>query len=94
MMGLLHDPFISLLPLLYSPVGVLRCLEESTLMKCDRMKLNTEEQEFLRLYNYSFNDDEGQVNLDLIMDLLHNICSTTKDGETCFVNSLLCVDCG
>lgn len=91
-MWLLHEPFISLLPLLYSPVGVLHCLEESTLKKCDCVKLNTEEQEFLKLYNYSFNDE--QVDLNLIMDLLHNICSTTKDGETCFVNSLLCVDCG
>ncbi|CAJ1070962.1 '-5' RNA helicase YTHDC2 isoform X2 [Xyrichtys novacula] len=41
-------------------------------------ELSAEEQELLRLYHQSFDDE--QVDVDLIMELLHNICSTTADG--------------
>lgn len=37
------------------------------------------EEELLKLYHQSFDDE--QVDLDLIMDLLHNICCTSSDGE-------------
>uniref|UniRef100_A0A8C3AQJ1 RNA helicase n=1 Tax=Cyclopterus lumpus TaxID=8103 RepID=A0A8C3AQJ1_CYCLU len=53
-------------------------LDESTLMQCESAEMSAEEQELLKLYHHSFDDE--QVDLDLIMDLLHNICSTTSDG--------------
>lgn len=37
------------------------------------------EEELLKLYHQSFDDE--LVDLDLIMDLLHYICSTSSDGE-------------
>lgn len=37
------------------------------------------EEELLRGYHQSFDDE--QVDLDLVMDLLHHICSTGGDGE-------------
>ncbi|XP_068608854.1 3'-5' RNA helicase YTHDC2 [Brachionichthys hirsutus] len=40
--------------------------------------LKPEDQELLRMYHQSFDDE--LVDLDLIMDLLHNICVTTSDG--------------
>uniref|UniRef100_A0A665VRZ0 RNA helicase n=1 Tax=Echeneis naucrates TaxID=173247 RepID=A0A665VRZ0_ECHNA len=51
---------------------------ESILQQCDTTELNTEEQQLLQLYHHSFDDE--RVDLDLIMDLLHYICSTTCDG--------------
>lgn len=54
-------------------------LEESALVQRGGAELSTEEQELLKLYHHSFDDE--RVDLDLIMDLLHNICSTTDDGE-------------
>lgn len=53
--------------------------QESTLVQCGSAEMSTEEQELLKLYHHSFDDE--LVDLDLIMDLLHNICSTTSDGE-------------
>uniref|UniRef100_A0A672F7H6 RNA helicase n=1 Tax=Salarias fasciatus TaxID=181472 RepID=A0A672F7H6_SALFA len=41
-------------------------------------ELSPEDQRLLELYHRSF--DDQFVDLDLIMDLLHNICSTTSDG--------------
>lgn len=60
------------------PLGEVSSLEESTLVQCGSAELSTEEQELLKLYHHSFDDD--RVDLDLIMDVLHNICSTTTDG--------------
>lgn len=54
-------------------------LGESTLVQCGGVELSAEEQELLKLYHHSFDDE--YVDLDLIMDLLHNICSTSSDGE-------------
>lgn len=65
--------------LLYSPLGEVSSLDESTLVQCGSAELSTEEQELLKLYHHSFDDE--LVDQDLIMDLLHNICSTTSDGE-------------
>ncbi|XP_068190442.1 3'-5' RNA helicase YTHDC2 isoform X2 [Antennarius striatus] len=50
-------------------------LDETQLVEED---LNTEDQELLRTYHNSFDDE--LVDLDLIMDLLHNISLTTSDG--------------
>uniref|UniRef100_A0A8C3AU14 RNA helicase n=1 Tax=Cyclopterus lumpus TaxID=8103 RepID=A0A8C3AU14_CYCLU len=61
------------------PLGEVNSLDESTLMQCESAEMSAEEQELLKLYHHSFDDE--QVDLDLIMDLLHNICSTTSDGE-------------
>uniref|UniRef100_A0A8C9ZK22 RNA helicase n=1 Tax=Sander lucioperca TaxID=283035 RepID=A0A8C9ZK22_SANLU len=66
--------------LLCSPLGEVSSLGESTLVQCGSTETSTpEEQELLKLYHHSFDDE--WVDLDLIMDLLHNICSTTSDGE-------------
>ncbi|XP_072227665.1 3'-5' RNA helicase YTHDC2 isoform X2 [Leuresthes tenuis] len=53
-------------------------LEESALMQGGGSELSTENQELLKLYHHSF--DDQFVDLDLIMALLYNICSTTSDG--------------
>ncbi|KAM6901867.1 3'-5' RNA helicase YTHDC2 isoform 2-T2 [Lycodopsis pacificus] len=60
------------------PLGEVSSLDESTLIPCGSAGLSPEEQELLKLYHHSFDDE--RVDLDLIMDLLHNICSTTSDG--------------
>ncbi|XP_071321926.1 3'-5' RNA helicase YTHDC2 isoform X2 [Trachinotus anak] len=60
------------------PLREASSLDKSTVLQCDSAELSTEEQELLRLYHLSFDDE--WVDLDLIMDLLHNICSTTCDG--------------
>ncbi|XP_028456578.1 3'-5' RNA helicase YTHDC2 isoform X2 [Perca flavescens] len=61
------------------PLGEVSSLGESTLVQCGNAEMSTpEEQELLKLYHHSFDDE--WVDLDLIMDLLHNICSTTSDG--------------
>ncbi|XP_044189523.1 3'-5' RNA helicase YTHDC2 isoform X1 [Thunnus albacares] len=62
------------------PLGEASSLDESTLVQCGSAELSTEDQELLKLYHHSFDDE--WVDLDLIMDLLHNICSTTTDGAT------------
>lgn len=57
-----------------------RRLKFSTPPQCGSAELSAEDQELLKLYHHSFDDE--RVDLDLIMDLLHNICSTSSDGET------------
>ncbi|XP_042365751.1 3'-5' RNA helicase YTHDC2 isoform X2 [Plectropomus leopardus] len=52
--------------------------DESTVVQSGSAEMSTEEQDLLKLYHHSFNDE--WVDLDLIMDVLHNICSTTFDG--------------
>ena len=61
------------------PLQKVSNLEESALMQCGGSELSTENQELLKLYHHSF--DDQFVDLDLIMALLYNICSTTSDGE-------------
>ncbi|XP_070780527.1 3'-5' RNA helicase YTHDC2 [Enoplosus armatus] len=60
------------------PLGEGNSLDESSLVQCGKVELSIEEQELLKLYHHSFDDE--RVDLDLIMDLLHNICSTSSDG--------------
>ncbi|XP_038148771.1 3'-5' RNA helicase YTHDC2 isoform X1 [Cyprinodon tularosa] len=52
--------------------------EESTLIHCSPTELSSEAQELLRQYHHSF--DDQQVDLDLIMTLLLNICTNTNEG--------------
>ncbi|XP_018523323.1 3'-5' RNA helicase YTHDC2 isoform X1 [Lates calcarifer] len=60
------------------PLREVSSLDEFALVKSSNAELSTEEQELLALYHHSFDDEF--VDLNLIMDLLHNICSTTCDG--------------
>uniref|UniRef100_A0A3B5MLE6 RNA helicase n=1 Tax=Xiphophorus couchianus TaxID=32473 RepID=A0A3B5MLE6_9TELE len=60
------------------PLGEVSSLEESALVQCSPTELSSEEQELLKQYHYSF--DDQRVDLDLIMTLLHNICTTTNEG--------------
>uniref|UniRef100_A0A7N8XXR8 RNA helicase n=1 Tax=Mastacembelus armatus TaxID=205130 RepID=A0A7N8XXR8_9TELE len=71
--------FTSLFLSLCSPLREVSNLDESTLVQSGSAEVRTEEQELLKLYHHSFDDE--WVDLDLIMDLLHNIFSTTSDGE-------------
>uniref|UniRef100_A0A3Q3H1U4 RNA helicase n=1 Tax=Labrus bergylta TaxID=56723 RepID=A0A3Q3H1U4_9LABR len=58
--------------------GAFNSLLPCSLVQGGDTDLSAEEQELLRLYHHSFDDE--RVDLDLIMDLLHNICSTSADG--------------
>uniref|UniRef100_A0A3B3XD58 RNA helicase n=1 Tax=Poecilia mexicana TaxID=48701 RepID=A0A3B3XD58_9TELE len=60
------------------PLGEVSSLEESALVQCSPTELSSEEQELLKQYHHSF--DDQRVDLDLIMTLLHNICTTTNEG--------------
>ncbi|XP_059214340.1 3'-5' RNA helicase YTHDC2 isoform X2 [Centropristis striata] len=60
------------------PLEEVSGLGESTLVQCASAEMSSEEQELLKLYHHSFDDE--RVDLDLIMDLLNNICSTTTEG--------------
>ncbi|XP_029300796.1 3'-5' RNA helicase YTHDC2 isoform X2 [Cottoperca gobio] len=60
------------------PLEEVSSQDESTLEQCGSAEISIEEQELLKLYHHSFDDD--WVDLDLIMDLLHHICSTTSEG--------------
>ncbi|XP_041666905.1 3'-5' RNA helicase YTHDC2 [Cheilinus undulatus] len=53
-------------------------IDESSLLQSGDVELSAEEQELLKLYHHSFDDE--RVDLNLLMNLLHNICSTTADG--------------
>ncbi|XP_034047713.1 3'-5' RNA helicase YTHDC2 [Thalassophryne amazonica] len=53
-------------------------LDESALESCGTIELSAEEQELLDSYHRSFDDD--RVDLDLILNLLYNICTTSSDG--------------
>ncbi|PWA26344.1 hypothetical protein CCH79_00018160 [Gambusia affinis] len=61
------------------PLGEVSSLEESALVQCSHTELSSEEQELLKQYHHSF--DDQRVDLDLIMTLLHNICTTTNEGR-------------
>lgn len=54
-------------------------MDESAQVQCGGDELSSEDQDLLNSYHQSFDDE--RVDLDLIMDLLHNICSTSSDGE-------------
>lgn len=61
------------------PLGEVTNLDELALVQRSTAEISTDEHELLKLYHHKF--DDQWVDLDLIMDLLHNICSTTSDGE-------------
>ncbi|KAM9306788.1 3'-5' RNA helicase YTHDC2 isoform 2-T2 [Pholidichthys leucotaenia] len=60
------------------PLGEVRSHDESALIQCGTTELSAEEEELLKLYHHSF--DDQYVDLDLIMNLLYNICSTRTEG--------------
>ncbi|XP_029921977.1 3'-5' RNA helicase YTHDC2 isoform X2 [Myripristis murdjan] len=62
----------------YIPLHELNKVDESALMQSGSVKVSAEDQELLKFYHHTFDDD--QVDLDLIMHLLYNICSTSEDG--------------
>lgn len=64
---------------LFRPLREESNLEESALTPAGSAELSLEEQELLKLYHHSF--DDQWVDLELIMTLLYNLCSTTSEGE-------------
>uniref|UniRef100_A0A3B5AQ11 RNA helicase n=1 Tax=Stegastes partitus TaxID=144197 RepID=A0A3B5AQ11_9TELE len=60
------------------PLGEVTNLDKEALVQRTTAEISAEEHELLKLYHHKF--DDQWVDLDLIMDLLHNICSTTSDG--------------
>ncbi|XP_074546808.1 3'-5' RNA helicase YTHDC2 [Halichoeres trimaculatus] len=71
-----HADVVDLLRSFTPAAGV--SVDMSSLALDGDTELSAEEQDLLRLYHQSFDDE--RVDLDLIMDLLHNICSTTAEG--------------
>ncbi|XP_073533333.1 3'-5' RNA helicase YTHDC2 isoform X2 [Phyllobates terribilis] len=53
-------------------------LDESSLVQTESSSLTVEEQELLKAYHYSFDDEK--VDLDLIMHILYNICQNSDSG--------------
>ncbi|KAJ8338689.1 hypothetical protein SKAU_G00354750 [Synaphobranchus kaupii] len=53
-------------------------LDESSLVQASSASLSAEDQELLKAYHHSFDDEK--VDLDLIMHLLSNICQSSDDG--------------
>ncbi|KAM4637671.1 3'-5' RNA helicase YTHDC2 isoform 3-T3 [Amazona ochrocephala] len=53
-------------------------LDESSLVQTSGSDLNAEDRELLKAYHHSFDDEK--VDLDLIMHLLYNICSSCDAG--------------
>ncbi|XP_077146608.1 3'-5' RNA helicase YTHDC2 [Ranitomeya variabilis] len=53
-------------------------LDESSLVQKESSNLSVEEQELLKAYHYSFDDEK--VDLDLIMHILYNICQNSDSG--------------
>ncbi|XP_077318393.1 3'-5' RNA helicase YTHDC2 isoform X2 [Lithobates pipiens] len=53
-------------------------LDESSLVQADGSNLSEEEQELLKAYHHSFDDE--RVDLDLIMHVLYNICQSSESG--------------
>ncbi|KAI1904626.1 hypothetical protein AGOR_G00007630 [Albula goreensis] len=53
-------------------------LDESSLVQSASAGLSAEDQELLKVYHHSFDDEK--VDLDLIMHLLSNICQSSDDG--------------
>ncbi|KAM3842980.1 3'-5' RNA helicase YTHDC2-like [Diretmus argenteus] len=55
-----------------------RRLDKSALVHSGSSELSADDQELLKFYHHSVDDE--QVDLELIMHLLHHICSTSSDG--------------
>ncbi|KAM3850277.1 3'-5' RNA helicase YTHDC2-like [Diretmus argenteus] len=55
-----------------------RRLDKSALVHSGSSELSADDQELLKFYHHSIDDE--QVDLELIMHLLHHICSTSSDG--------------
>ncbi|XP_076867546.1 3'-5' RNA helicase YTHDC2 isoform X2 [Brachyhypopomus gauderio] len=53
-------------------------LDETRLVQASGGELSAEEQELLKAYHHSFDDEK--VDLDLIMHLLYRICQSSEDG--------------
>ncbi|KAL7835114.1 hypothetical protein SRHO_G00293610 [Serrasalmus rhombeus] len=53
-------------------------LDESSLVQSSSAELSAEDQELLKAYHHSFDDEK--VDLDLIMHLLYNICQSSDEG--------------
>ncbi|XP_066516299.1 3'-5' RNA helicase YTHDC2 isoform X2 [Hoplias malabaricus] len=53
-------------------------LDESSLVQSCSGELSAEDQELLKAYHHSFDDEK--VDLDLIMHLLYNICQSSDEG--------------
>ncbi|XP_063820212.1 3'-5' RNA helicase YTHDC2 [Pseudophryne corroboree] len=53
-------------------------LDESSLVQDDSSNLSAEEQELLKAYHHSFDDEK--VDLDLIMHILYKICQSNEPG--------------
>ncbi|XP_062409624.1 3'-5' RNA helicase YTHDC2 [Sardina pilchardus] len=53
-------------------------LDESSLVPSSSAELNAEDQELLKVYHHSFDDEK--VDLDLVMHLLFNICQSSDEG--------------
>ncbi|RXN23652.1 putative ATP-dependent RNA helicase YTHDC2 isoform X1 [Labeo rohita] len=53
-------------------------LDESSLVQTATSELNPEDQELLKAYHHSFDDEK--VDLDLILHLLFNICQSSDEG--------------
>ncbi|XP_072310125.1 3'-5' RNA helicase YTHDC2 isoform X2 [Eucyclogobius newberryi] len=60
------------------PFGGVKQTDERARIQCADAELSPEDQELLKLYHHNFDDE--YVDLDLIMSLLHHICSTTNEG--------------
>ncbi|XP_073514156.1 3'-5' RNA helicase YTHDC2-like isoform X3 [Phyllobates terribilis] len=63
---------------LYSATLEPGSLDESSLVQTESSSLTAEEQELLKAYHYSFDDEK--VDLDLIMHILYNICQNSDSG--------------
>lgn len=62
------------------------CLDESSLVQADGSNLSEEEQELLKVYHHSFDDE--RVDLDLIMHVLYNICQSSESGTVSWVHEM------
>lgn len=60
------------------PLAVSGRPEGGAVLQCSAAEMSPEDQELLKLYHHSFDDEF--VDLNLIMALLHHICSTGGDG--------------
>lgn len=55
-------------------------LDESSLVQSASGELTAQDQELLKAYHHSFDDEK--VDLDLIMHLLFNICQSSDEGKS------------
>ncbi|XP_072272182.1 3'-5' RNA helicase YTHDC2 isoform X2 [Pyxicephalus adspersus] len=62
----------------YSSTQEPESLDEASMVQADDSNLSSEEQELLKVYHHSFDDEK--VDLDLIMHILYNICQKSESG--------------